>query len=297
MTTGTLASAYICWGDNNPVSPESTNNWDTVVVMGSVTNGEAFNTAVSLDTDTTYYYSCFVTNALGADWSSVESFTTPIRLPQTLYWEGANTGGVGDGDGASAGGTATWDRSTKNWDDGSDRVIWGIEDSAIFGGSAGTVTLGADVSVSNITVSVDNYEITGSDTLTLVGTGVINNVGSATISAPIAGDNGLTKTGSDKLTLSGANTYTGGTTLDGGTLEISADNNLGDSGGDITVCSDTRINIMADISAARAIELESGATLLFATAQKRFTTTGPLMRPMAAQAIYGSTIPNWIALC
>ncbi len=50
----------------------------------------------------------------------------------------------------------------------------------------------------------------------------------------IGGSGGLTKIGAGTLTLSGTNTYTGGTFLNAGTLAISADGNLGDAAGRVT---------------------------------------------------------------
>jgi autotransporter-associated beta strand protein len=55
-----------------------------------------------------------------------------------------------------------------------------------------------------------------------------------TFSGVINGTGRLDKGGSGTLTLSGANTHSGGTKLIGGTLSISADNNLGAAGDNVT---------------------------------------------------------------
>ncbi len=80
-------------------------------------------------------------------------------------------------------------------------------------GAAGTgitVNTGADLTIgANVTLAG------ASDTIAVNGTGV------AAISGILGGTNGVIKTGSGKLTLSsGANTYTGVTTISGGTLSI-----------------------------------------------------------------------------
>ncbi len=76
---------------------------------------------------------------------------------------------------------------------------------------------------------------TPANTLTLAGSSptiTVNTLGtgkSAAIAAVVAGSSGLTKTGNGKLNLSGANTFTGGTTISNGTVQFAADNNLGAS--------------------------------------------------------------------
>lgn len=64
-----------------------------------------------------------------------------------------------------------------------------------------------------------------------VGFGVL----SGTISATLAGAGGLTKTSQDTVVLAGANTYTGGTTLNAGALQINGSGTLGDPGGSTNI--------------------------------------------------------------
>lgn len=103
-------------------------------------------------------------------------------------------------------------------------------DSAIFGngGTAGVVSLGAAITVSAIVfnaIGSGEYLIQGG-TLTLSSGSSIVAHTNATISSELAGA-GLVKSGGGVLTLSGASTYAGGTTVDGGTLNISGGSVIG----------------------------------------------------------------------
>lgn len=132
-----------------------------------------------------------------------------------------------------SGGTGTWSAlaTVMNWSNGAADVAWD-SNVAVFGGTAGTVTIDAGgVSATGLTFNTTGYTITGG-TLTLTGTAPTITVGAATtdtaiISAPIAGTAGLTMAGPGTLTLSGANTYTGGTTINTGTVIVNAGSSLG----------------------------------------------------------------------
>ncbi len=86
--------------------------------------------------------------------------------------------------------------------------------------TAGTVTLNAPITAYGVNFLTANYVIAGNgNTLTLSGAGgVINSNVAATINGQIGGTLGLTKTGSGALTLNAANSYSGTTTVTGGTL-------------------------------------------------------------------------------
>ena len=94
----------------------------------------------------------------------------------------------------------------------------------------GTVTLGGPISAAGLTFQVDGYVIAGGSALTLVGpTPTLTMNGSATISAPIAGKNGLIENGPGKLTLTnGSNSYSGGTTV-AGALQVGTASAAGSS--------------------------------------------------------------------
>jgi autotransporter-associated beta strand protein len=137
------------------------------------------------------------------------------------WWDGTNTGGTGDG--ASDGGTATWDTSTLNWDQGNGyaRVAWanGNNNTAIFAGTAGTVSLGTGITVGGLQFDTASY-IIQNDTLTWGASGSIVANQNATISSIMAGSVAITKSGAGTLYLTAANTYSGGTIVSNGTLVL-----------------------------------------------------------------------------
>ncbi|QDC02424.1 autotransporter domain-containing protein [Mesorhizobium sp. 8] len=82
--------------------------------------------------------------------------------------------------------------------------------------------------------------------------------GDATISNVISGGGSLLfDSAGRKLTLTGINTYTGGTQLLGGTLSVSSNANLGDASGDLTFGGGTLRNTAA-LATARDVTLDAG---------------------------------------
>ncbi|WP_133491255.1 autotransporter-associated beta strand repeat-containing protein [Alcanivorax sp. 24] len=158
------------------------------------------------------------------------------------FWSGNNADG---GDGA-------WSNTTASWTDADGEVVAPMQPQpgfAVFGnignGEGGTVTLDdtdGDVQATGLQFAGDGYVLQG-DTLTLTdGDGEIR-VGdgsgdstdyTATLNSVIAGTDGVNKTGAGTLVLGGDNTYSGGTTLNGGVLSVASDANLGNTDGGLT---------------------------------------------------------------
>lgn len=139
-----------------------------------------------------------------------------------LYWDGAGPAG----DSVIQGGNGTWNATATNWtiSSGVNNTTW-QGGTAVFGGTAGTVTLSGTISAQGLIFNTTGYVIAGTSALTLAGTApeidVTNAGDSATISAPLAGTAGLTVGGAGKLILTNANnTYTGATTINAATLQI-----------------------------------------------------------------------------
>jgi fibronectin-binding autotransporter adhesin len=150
-----------------------------------------------------------------------------------LYWDAT----PGAADGASAGGTGTWDTATANWDNGAYN-IWNNtnNDTAIFGGTSGAVTLGTNITVGGLTFNTNGYSIaTGGGTVMTLGTNTDINVstGTSTIFAEIEGSNNLTKSGTGTLLLNTAisSNFTGNTVITGGTLQIGNNSSAARLGG------------------------------------------------------------------
>jgi len=81
------------------------------------------------------------------------------------------------------------------------------------------------------------------------------------IGADIGGAGTLVKTGLGVLTLSGNNAYAGGTAIEGGTVRISSDANLGSAAGRLSFDGGT-LNTAADVITGRGVDLIGAGTFL-----------------------------------
>ncbi|WP_052949531.1 autotransporter-associated beta strand repeat-containing protein [Dyella japonica] len=160
------------------------------------------------------------------------------------FWDGNG----GRGDGQVQGGDGVWQNASgnDNWTliDGSINAPYQDSSFAIFAGAAGTVTVDANlgaVNASGMQFATDGYRVEG-DAIALVGSAPVIRVGdgttagagmTATIASVLTGSNGLTKSDLGTLVLAGANTYTGGTTIAAGTLQLGEGGTSGSITGDV----------------------------------------------------------------
>ena len=149
------------------------------------------------------------------------------------------------------GGSGTWSTTSPMWTDMTGSVTNAAMQPqpgmAIFGGTPGTVTVDdsvGTVATTGMQFATDGYTLTGS-ALDLVGSGgtaPIIRVGdgssagagmTAVIANSLTGTDGLTKSDLGTLVLTGNSTYTGGTTIAAGTLQIGNGGTSGSVAGDI----------------------------------------------------------------
>jgi fibronectin-binding autotransporter adhesin len=152
-------------------------------------------------------------------------------------WDGGNNANYNDS--KISGGSGTWRAGSpaEGWTDstGSVNTTWMQGGVAIFAATAGTVTVdnsgsGGAVRVGGVQFMTDGYvveggalTITAGNTNFRVGDGSGTSTGmTATINSVITGAGGLQKDDVDTLVLTGANTYSGGTTVSAGVLRGNA---------------------------------------------------------------------------
>ncbi|SHO67424.1 autotransporter-associated beta strand repeat-containing protein, partial [Pseudoxanthobacter soli DSM 19599] len=203
-----------------------------------------------------------------------------------LYWNGTTTSGSGP----VAGGDGTWtaSQSQLNWTNssGTTHVASDISKAAIFAGTAGTVTIDTSngaVGAKSLKFLTSGYTI-GGGVLTLANgsaTPAVNVDGAgttATISSSISGSDGLEKTGAGTLVLSGANTYTGGTTVTDGTLQLGDATGVGSVVGNIVdnaalVFANPTAQTFAGVVSGSGTVTKQGAGTLTLTANNTYTGT------------------------
>jgi autotransporter-associated beta strand protein len=138
------------------------------------------------------------------------------------FWDGSNVLPNGTVDG----GAGIWDASNPNWTDANGGVNagWG-GGFAVFQGAAGTVTVNGTQNVTGLQFLTDGYQlVSGTNGQLNAANGTLAvrvdpNV-TATVGLGIDGAAALDKLDAGTLILSGANTYTGDTLVNGGTLNV-----------------------------------------------------------------------------
>ncbi|MDA1201153.1 MAG: autotransporter-associated beta strand repeat-containing protein, partial [Planctomycetota bacterium] len=159
--------------------------------------------------------------------ASLAAIVGSPAIAATLTWDPAGAGG-GDG---------SWNTTDSSWDNAGTPQTWvnAAGDTAIFGGTAGTVTLGEAISAAGLQFDTAGYTITA-NTLTLTGTAELTANADATIASTLGGTSPLLKSGTGTVQLTADNAVSGGIVVNAGTLEIGGSGRLngGNYAGDIT---------------------------------------------------------------
>jgi autotransporter-associated beta strand protein len=175
-----------------------------------------------------------------------------------------------------------------------------LNGTGISGGGAFRNTVGNNSYTGSITLASASTINSDAGTLTL--SGGITNAGFTTTfggasniveSGVITGMGALTKSGNGTLTLGGANGYLGNTTINGGTVVVSNDGNLGASTSGITLNAGT-LEIATGFTTLRAITVGNSASTFQVDAGQTFTVnfamsgTGTLNKTGAGTMVLGA---------
>ena len=233
------------------------------------------------------------------------------------FWDGATVsqshGASGiEGDSKIDGGDGKWmaigSQGDNNWTTatGEGNAPWAQKSFAVFTTKGGTVTVdnaAGEVNFSGAQFDADGYVVKGDalnayattenathagqtpgtgELLLRVGAGGAGQNYTATIESVIREASTtdkltLVKTDLGRLILSGDNAYRGGTRIDGGTLQISADSNLGQSGTDLAINNGPTLQMGADLTSNRTIALGANDNAaVFDLNSHNFTPTGEI---------------------
>jgi autotransporter-associated beta strand protein len=245
------ASEYMTWTFDSPVSLSANTVYGIDVGMTSSTS--AWQTGIPYINRTADVYAGGTrymsgTTGLGIGDTTMNNVSGDmvfhLDLSASAYWD-LNGAAAGAGGSTPAG---IWNSTNAYWNTvsagtGSTGVWTGIPAAVFAAGTdaSGTyaVTVDGTQNISGLSFRAGTVTLTGGTALRMIANSSVNVAAglTATIETPITEDAAgrqLFKTGAGTLVLSGANTYTGGTTVQAGTLRVGAGNVL-PSGKAVTV--------------------------------------------------------------
>jgi len=176
---------------------------------------------LELDDGTTLYTTA--TGTFTHDLTVAGDPTFSVASGTTTTWSGQITDGASAGDvEVDGGGTLALTNTSNSYSGGT--VVKGgstllIDNDGELGATTGGLTLG-DATTSGTLLLGDDFDLASTRVITLgAGGGTIDtDIYDTVVTQGIGGSGGLTKAGTGTLNLLGTNTYTGGTTIDDGTL-------------------------------------------------------------------------------
>ena len=182
-----------------------------------------------------------------------------------------------------------WNTTSGNWATTSG-TTWVGNSDAVFGATgAGAITVSGTQTIRSLSVNAGSYSLTG---------GKIN-LGAVTTAFTInsnlsmglvigGGANGLIISGTGTLTLTGVNTFTGGTIVSSGSLRIGSANALGSTAGTLAVNGGT-LDLNGHSVAVGLLSGNNGGVIT-TTSSAALVFTGS----SASDGVYGGTIQNGV---
>jgi autotransporter-associated beta strand protein len=263
-------------------------NGDPVATGTAVLTGGEWSTAMSTLDDFTTEAAIFSDSPVLSLYKAVPTTQREQPALHLGYFSINNLGlitytpGSFSGGGGSYTGPWNWTAGSGNWSVTnnwtSNQVASNGFAVGITGASGGTITNNAVTNLSSLTYSntAGSFTLTGTNagqTLTISG-GITNNSSATqTINLSIAGEGGVTQSGTGTTVLSQSNSYTGGTILSSGAVVIGNNNALGS--GTVTLSgASSLIARTANLSTTNAMALNAATTL--DTAANRWTNAGTL---------------------
>ena len=250
LSTGALTTTATSLGKFNinlvSISNVAADTAGSAVVFDNTLNNQTFEIIRASSLATAFDVSNFnliptFTNSLnGGQWtltSSNNSIYATFIIPTSLYWSAGSWGSTASG----SGGDGSWADGFGSWQ--------GSQTAIFSGSSGGLVSVGTVTSASGITFSTTGYTLAGGTITLSGGSATVNTITTdtginAVISSSLIGTNGLFKSGTGTLTLSGDNSsFSGGITISGGTLKVANNNALGVSASSVTLSSGTVLDL------------------------------------------------------
>jgi fibronectin-binding autotransporter adhesin len=244
-------------------SPAS-GTYDLIGYSGSLTNFGGFNSAV---TGPGPYAYALVSNSGQVD----------LVVATALTWTGN----------AGSGGTGTWDTTSVNWGAGATPLKY--VDSGTLPVQFNDANSVSGGNVTNSTVTIQGSGVSPQSVL-FNNSAVTYTLSNQSGNIGITGSTGLTKSGSGTAILGSINTYTGGTTVTAGILQVNVDHALGNNATATVAGGELKLSSVAYTTQALNIAGTGTDAALYGTGNSSFAGAITLTNDASIGAPSGSTL-------